>query len=117
MILWRPGGDPKKLFPIDHEIDRWPVINDANQILFAELRRHWLTPISRRFLPPVTEYYLWDPGGGRILLNRQVLTRRGETLELFDLNDGGCMVGRILGPGMSYVHAVLLEPIPERWKK
>jgi probable HAF family extracellular repeat protein len=116
MVLWRQGDSPKKLFQIDQEINLWPVINDANQILFAELRWNWSKLIDRtRFIPGT--YYLWDPNHGRIPLNRHVLAKRGERLELFDLNNSGCMVGRVLGPGMSYVRAVLLEPIPERWRK
>ncbi len=118
MVLWRQGGTAKRLFPIDRGIQCWPIINDANQILFAEFHPRWLEPITAgRLFPSPTEYWIWDPNRGRIPLNPQALTRRGETLELFDLNDDGCLVGRLSGPGLSYIHGVLLEPIPERWGK
>jgi probable HAF family extracellular repeat protein len=118
MVLWRQSGAPKRLFPIDHQIQCWPIINDANQILFAEFHRRWLEPITvGRLLPSATEYWIWDPNRGRIPLNPQALTRRSETLELFDLNDNGCLVGRLSGLRQSYTHGVLLEPIPERWRK
>jgi len=117
MVLWWPDGAPKKLFPVDQEIQRWPAISDANQILFAERHRRWLEPIRRKILSPESEYYVWDPNRGRIGLNRHVPTKRGERVEFFDLNDRGCLAGHLLGPGLSYVSGVLLEPIPERWRK
>jgi probable HAF family extracellular repeat protein len=116
MVLWRPSEEPKKLFPLHQQIQRWPVINDANQLLFEELRWRWFEPLVRKSFPVQFEYYLWDPNHGRILLNRQVPTQRGERLELFDLNNSGCLVGRIYGPG-PHIRGVLLEPILEQWGK
>ncbi len=119
MVRWR-SGDPTILFPMDYPIAVWPVINDVNQILFAESHRRLLEPITAgRLVPSSTEYWIWDPNRGRVPLNPQALARRGETFEAFDLNDKGCIVGRVVGYDWSgritYVRPVLLEPIPERW--
>jgi probable HAF family extracellular repeat protein len=115
VALWREDTGVAELFRIRHEINHGPFINDANQILFADSRGTPPGRIGRNLLPPMLEYYLWDPKQGRIGLNRDAHVRRWETLMLFDLNNNGCMVGQVRGPGMSYVRPVLLEPIPERW--
>lgn len=122
MVLWRSGGLPKVLFPIDYEINRCCAINDANQVLFTEWHHHVLDSLAPgRLLPFPVKNYLWDPNLGRVALDPQVTTNRGEILQLFDLNNSGCMVGRVMGHdwtgGITYVRPVLLEPIPERWRK
>jgi probable HAF family extracellular repeat protein len=122
MVLWRSGGLPKVLFPLDYEIERCRAINDANQVLFTEWHHHVLDSVAPgRLLPFPVENYLWDPNLGRVALDPQVTTKRGEILELFDLNSSGCIVGRVTGHDwtgqITYVHPVLLEPIPERWGK
>ncbi|OHB66906.1 MAG: hypothetical protein A2Y77_11935 [Planctomycetes bacterium RBG_13_62_9] len=117
MVLWRQNSSPKKLFPIEHNIASWPLVNDANQLLFAEVHYHWMQRLLRRLGSFTTEYYLWDPNLGRILLNSRALGLEGDMLELFDLNNRGCLVGRVWGPRSPDVRAVLLEPIPERWSK
>jgi probable HAF family extracellular repeat protein len=123
LVLRRPGGDPKKLFSVEErtEFEFRAVVNDANQVLFAEVHHRLLERIARGRLLPSNEYYLWDPNQGCLALNPCVLTRRGETLELFGLNNDGCIVGRVMGHDamgtITYMRAVLLEPIPERWRK
>ncbi len=120
MVLWRLGDLPQVLFPIDYEIERWRAINDANQVLFTEWHHRPLESLTAaRLLPSPIENYLWDPNLGRIALDPQVPTKRGETLDLFDLNNSGYMVGRVMGRDwkgrITHVRPVLLEPIPERW--
>jgi probable HAF family extracellular repeat protein len=121
MVLWRSGDLPKVLFPLDYEIERCRTINDANQVLFTEWHHHVLRYVTLgRLVPWPIEYWIWDPNRGRIPLNPQVLTRRGEIFEAFDLNDSGCIVGRVTGRDWTrgtYVRPVLLEPIHERWRK
>ena len=122
MVLWRLGDLPKVLFPIDYEINRWCAINDANQVLFTEWHHHVLDSLAPgRLLPFPVKNYLWDPNLGHVALDPQVTTKRGEILQLFDLNNSGCMVGRVMGHdwtgGITYARPVLLEPIPERWGK
>ncbi len=122
MVLWRSGGLPKVLFPLDCEIQHCGPINDANQVLFTEWHHHVLDSVARgRLLPWLVENYLWDPNLGRIALDPQVRTKRGESVELFGLNNSGCIVGRVMGHDwtgrITYIRPILLEPIPERWGK
>jgi hypothetical protein len=102
-------------------VDVWPIISDANQILFAEFHRRWLEPLTAgRLVASSREYWIWDPNQGRLPLNPQVLTRRGETFEAFDLNNRGCIVGRVVGHdwtgGITCVRPILLEPVPQQWR-
>ena len=122
LVLWRHGATQRRLFLLEHPIEQWPMINDANQILLAEWHRRPLEGITAgRVLASPIENYLWDPNRGRIRLDVQVPVKKSETLELFDLNNRGCLVGRITGRkwtgGITSVRPVLLEPIPERWRK
>ncbi len=122
MVLWRSGDLPKVLFPLDYEIQRCGPINDANQVLFTEWHHHVLDSVAPgRLLPFPVENYLWDPNLGRIALDPQVPRKRGDIIELIALNNSGCIVGRVIGQDwtgrITYVRPILLEPIPERWRR
>jgi probable HAF family extracellular repeat protein len=120
LVLWRQGDAVKKLFSLDRSVTiNVPLLNDANRVMYEQYRQSWLERILRQRRPPPRpgEYYLWDPQRGRIPLNAYVPTKKGERLDLFDLNNDGCIVGRVMGPGEASSRAVLLEPIPERWPK
>jgi probable HAF family extracellular repeat protein len=118
LVLWRSGSDPQRLLRLDDRIQRGPVINDANQVLFSQLRWHWFEPDGTKFTDPWIEHYLWDPTRGNIRLDACVPAEKGETLILADLNNRGCIVGVLRsGPRLAHGRPVLLEPIPERWER
>jgi hypothetical protein len=116
LVLWRPGSAPQRLLPLDPQTVLGSAINDANQILFAEWHHRVFESVTTGWLfSHPLENYLWDPNQGCIRLNPQVLTKKSESLRLSALNDRGCIVGLVVGK--TYVHPVLLEPIPEQWGK
>jgi len=96
-------------------------LNEKNQFAYTEfIRSRWSGLrdrfFGRRFPPDDDEAvsYLWDPVRGRIALNRYI---RGMChLIVKDVNNKGCIVGSVVTKDGS-ARSVLLEPVPERWKR
>lgn len=94
-------------------VEAYPIaLNDAGQLLM-EVRSTGLDLEHGNFSDVRIEYYLWDPDHGLVLLRKR-LGRRGIRYQDFymcDIDNRGRLAGGLRS------QAVLLEPIPERWKK
>jgi hypothetical protein len=121
MVLWRQGGRVERLFPLRAEHTQLARINDVNQVTFSEFHYgrfwRWRARLSSKPPFPDVRTYLWDPHKGRIHLDTVVPCGRGEVFTAMDLNVHGAIVGVIASPATKRYRGVLLEPIPERWKK
>jgi len=117
MFLWRSDLGVRNPFPRPGSYIL-PVVNDVNQVLFGEARHPKIVPVwARRFVQPVFRCYLWDPERGKIPLDPRVRPKLGEILCAWDLNNQGCIVGVLGNNYTKRGRAVLLEPIPERWRE
>jgi probable HAF family extracellular repeat protein len=88
------------------------ALNDAGQLL-VEVHSTGFDWKHGNLCGAQTEYYLWDPDRGLVLLRRRI-GRRGihdRDFYVYDID----AVGRVAGGFGSRV--VLLEPIPERWRR
>jgi hypothetical protein len=118
VVLWHAVHGFKKLFHYDRDIvvrnpPTW-LLNDPNQVVYAEEHRSRWERFSTRLFPPRLRCYLWDPDRGRISLHRY-LPRQTRWFEARDLNNKGCIVGIAhLKDGQTRL-PIFLEPIPERW--
>ncbi len=117
VVLWHDYGGIKKLFPYDPEMDvfrsTW-LVNDANQVVYTEEHHSRWEKYSTRLFPPRHDCYLWDPGRGRIALNRY-LPGKTQRFEVCDLNNKGGILGIAHLKGGRLRFPILLEPIPEKW--
>lgn len=113
---WRQKTGLEYLFPIEQPVGILKF-NDANQVLYGEKNSSPLARISRKYFGPRTQYCIWDPKRGRIVLDKQVPREAGKLIRVCDVNNRGCTVGVIQSKGLGQEFAVLLEPIPERWGK
>lgn len=104
------------LFPLEHASGHMRI-NDANQVLYGETYTSSLGRFIKRNFPSYTRHCLWDPKRGKIVLDKQVPPRMGTLVGVGDINNHGCIVGMIRSKTLERNFAVLLEPIPERWKK
>lgn len=116
MFLWRHDVGVRRLFPGGGSYIL-PVVSDVNQVLFGESFHARVPRWTERLLRPKLRCYLWDSVRGRIALDEGVPRRLGEDLYVWDLNDKGCIVGALVNERASRARAILLEPIPERWRK
>lgn len=116
-FLWRKGASFESieyLFPLEHSVG--PLIfNDANQVLYGEKRISSLERFSKKYFGPYTQYCLWDPKRGKIVLDDQIPREMGKLLNVRAINNKGCIVGVIRSRGLGSEFGVLLEPIPEHW--
>lgn len=115
--LWRPDSGVEKIARLKGSFPGAPQINDAGQVHFWQARRPRLTLFGRKLLFTSPSHYLWDPGRGRVALDRHVPLASGEDLSITNLNNHGCLVGAVQSEKDSRTGGVLLEPIPERWSK
>jgi probable HAF family extracellular repeat protein len=90
------------------------ALNDANQLL-VQVTSSAIT-LWDDFLYRV-EDHLWDPNQGFVLLCRHMGCRGICAFRARDLNDKGQIVGELELRRSKRIRGVLLEPIPERWKK
>jgi probable HAF family extracellular repeat protein len=119
VFIWRKGHDIEWLFPIESQIARVAALNDTNMVAVCEEEHSgWLERLTGRHLGPSRESFVWTRERGRVFLDRYVVQRRGEYLEICDMNNHGCIIGTVGLPGRSQgARAVLLEPIAKRWRK
>jgi probable HAF family extracellular repeat protein len=95
-------------------------LNDKDQIAYTEFRdRRWLESLQYRISRRVhvtseTVSYLWDPVRGRVPLNRYLRGMRKFCVE--DMSNNGWIIGTATMKD-GHIRSVLLEPIPERWRK
>lgn len=92
-------------------------LNDANQVLFTAARPSRFPFLNRLLTPRPTRSYLLDPNRGAVFLDRLVAHHSGEFLITRDLNNGGDIVCALISRDGDRRCGVLLEPIPERWRK
>ncbi len=95
-------------------------LNDRDQIAYTE--RHYdnwwenligrILKCSHATVKPVS--YLWDPVRGRVPLDRYL--RDMDWFNVRDINNNGVIVG-VASKSNTGTFSVLLEPIPERWRK
>jgi probable HAF family extracellular repeat protein len=104
------------LFPLEHSVGHLRF-NDANQILYGEKHTSFLERFSKKYFGPYTQFCLWDPKRGKIVLDRQVPREMGKLLHVEDINNKGCIIGTVRSKDLKHQFGVLLEPIPERWVK
>jgi probable HAF family extracellular repeat protein len=118
-FLWHKDAGIRRLFP-PHLTSSYiyPVMNDANQFIFGEGFYIAIVPRwTRKWVEPTRHCYLWDPVCGTIPLDRDARPRPGENFYAWGLNDKGCIVGALYNERRMRARAVLLEPIPERWRR
>ncbi len=118
-FLWRKGTSVESieyLFPLEHSVGPLRV-NDANQVLYGEKHISSLERFSKKYFGPYTQYCLWDPKRGKVVLDDQIPREMGKLLRVRAINNRGCIVGVISSKGLGNELGVLLEPIADRWGK
>ncbi len=95
-----------------------PILNDATQIVFGEHVPGRWDGLLRRVGSPDWSYSLWDPNLGEIPLGPYLPRGLKQRFWPLDINNKGEIVGVLYSDkDMTRGRAVLLEPIPERWRK
>jgi probable HAF family extracellular repeat protein len=116
-FLWRKGTSVESieyLFPLEHSVG--PLkFNDANQVLYGEKHISSLERFSKKYFGPYTQYCLWDPKRGKIVLDDQIPREMGKLLNVRAINNKGCIVGVMRLKSSGNELGVLLEPIADRW--
>jgi hypothetical protein len=93
------------------------VINDVNQVLFGEEKPARFRIWGRTLRPYHIKCYLLDPTRGVIPLGRYAHAGPDEHFYPADLNNKGSILLVCRYKGVKPYKALLLEPIPERWRK
>ncbi len=117
-FIWHKDRDVEWLFPLENQMARVAALNDANQVAVCEeVRVGWLEKLTPWRFRPYKESFLWTREKGRVYLDGYMLDQRGEYFSITDLNNAGCVVGIVNWKTGDARRAVLLEPIPQRWKR
>jgi probable HAF family extracellular repeat protein len=116
MFLWRDDVGIRRLFPGGASYIL-PILNDVNQVVSGESSHGIIPSWAESILRPNLRCYLWDPVHGRISLDDCARRKLAEVLYAWDLNNKGCIVGALVNEGRMRARAILLEPIPQRWRK
>ncbi|MEE8307484.1 MAG: hypothetical protein V3R81_09475, partial [Gammaproteobacteria bacterium] len=82
------------LFPLEHLVGPL-VFNDANQVLYGEKHISSLERFSKTYFPSYTQYCLWDPKRGKIILDDQIPKEMGKLVQVIAINNRGCIIGVI----------------------
>ena len=114
VVLWHPRSTLKVLTRIDAQRNGNVVINDANQVLIANVRPE-IKVLGKTIIPARVRCYVRDPQRGLIPLDRYFGAAAPGSPCLMDLNDQGCIVGAVQSRDGQRSTGVLLEPIPKRW--
>jgi probable HAF family extracellular repeat protein len=117
-VMWRPGSRAAESLGLGNTAGIC-AINDVNQVLFAREQPARFRVWGRTLLPRRIRWYLRDSTRGLISLDRYLPLGSGEEFYPTGLNNRGDIVGVMLRSlkDMTRGRAVLLEPVPERWKK
>ena len=91
-------------------------INDLNQITITEGKESFYL-FDRYLITPKFKNFLIDPNLGRISLYGYITLGRNERLTIRDINNNGNIIGAIQSTKDVKSLGVLLEPIPEKWKR
>lgn len=117
-VLWHRHTGFTKLWCPEGYIPEPAAINDANQVVgWEEIERSPPKLFGKRFFqnhPFKRQLVLWDPNHGRIILSDQIPWRMRKHFTVRDFNNAGVILGVAIKREESS-HAVLLEPIPEKW--
>ncbi len=106
LVLWRKGGSAQHVATVSTHA-ALTRLNDRGQIAYTNFG-------GRHGRMNETASYLWDPGRGSVPLNRYL--HGMEWFIVADLNNNGAIVGSAITRDGTR-RAVLLEPIPERWRQ
>jgi probable HAF family extracellular repeat protein len=118
IVLWSKEAGLQKVLELDGDnLQETPILNDAGQIVFGEHVNDPLDTVRGRIFAPRWTYYVWDPNHGKVPLDPCLRPRLREAFWPLDINNKGCIVGGFLSQDGRHGRAVLLEPIPERWRK
>ncbi len=119
LVLWSRERGLRKLCRLDpYRVREDPLLlNDANQIVFSESHHGRLDRVLNRLVAPRWPCYVWDPNRGKIALDPCLRHGSRRFFWPLDINNKGAIVGALYAKDMVRASAVLLEPIPERWKK
>lgn len=113
-VMWRSDSRAVKSMQLDREA-RGYVVNDVNQVLFAEETPARFRIWGRVLRPYHIRCYLLDPTRGVIPLGRYAHAGPDEHFIPVDMNNKGSIVLVCRYKGVKPYRAVLLEPIPGRW--
>ncbi|UCD51139.1 MAG: hypothetical protein JSW27_00625, partial [Phycisphaerales bacterium] len=117
-VLWHRQTGFAKLWCPEGYISEPAMINDANQVVgWEDIEPRPLKLLGRTFFRNrrlKRQLILWDPRYGRIILNGQIPWGMRKHFTVRDLNNAGVILGLAV-KGEKSSHAVLLEPIPEKW--
>jgi probable HAF family extracellular repeat protein len=118
LVLWDKEAGLQKVLDLDCEaVMETPILNDATQIVFGEHVPGRWDGLLRRVGVLDWSYSLWDPNLGKIPLGPYLGHGPGQRFWPLDINNKGAIVGVLSSKRMDRGRAVLLEPIPERWRK
>jgi probable HAF family extracellular repeat protein len=118
LVLWSKEAGVQKVLDLDCKaVMETPILNDAAQIVFGEYVPGRWDALLRRVGLVDWSYSLWDPNLGRIPLGPYLRHAPGWRFWPQDINNKGAIVGVLFSEKMDRGRAVLLEPIPERWRK
>jgi len=118
LVLWNKEAGVQKVLDLDCEaLMETPILNDATQIVFGEYVRGRWDELLKRVGAVDWSYSLWDPNLGQIPLGPYLHRGPGRRFWPLDINNKGEIVGVLFSRNMDRGRAVLLEPIPERWRK
>jgi probable HAF family extracellular repeat protein len=119
LALWQGRQFSRRLCRVGSWVES-ARLNDRNQVAYTETSgSRWMRWRDRWFhrrstMSDEMTSYLWDPRRGRLPLNRYI--RGVRRFIVRDLNNNGSIVAAAQIDDDCW-QAVLLEPIPERWKK
>jgi hypothetical protein len=117
LVLLSKQGMPRYL-PICDKLLSMTRLNDRNQISYTlEFHRSRFQTMWKWFTAKRADNcrsYLWDPERGRVSLSRYV--RGMKWFRVWDLNNEGSIVGTATVQDGT-TRPILLEPIPERWRR
>jgi len=117
VVLWHKGRDLKWLFALSGIDAASCRINDANQVVYSETHRSFLTKYFSRHSPPRERLFLWDPIHGSVSLDKGLQLEATDRFVVRDLSNEGHIVGVVLSNQDVVKRAVFLDPITRKWRK
>lgn len=81
-FIWDKTNGMRSLTPDERQYGEARAINDANQVLYREIRTSPFTRFSIKYFPPQAVHSLWDPKSGKIVLDNQIPSKMGKLLDV-----------------------------------
>ena len=117
MGMWQGGRDFTKLFEGESGQFTEVIANDANQVLCGVVVRSRWQRFSKKLFKPWDTRILWDPDKGRVFLEKQLPRKAKGMLWPTGLNNHGCIITGVISDDKKRSQAIVMEPIPRRWRK